>query len=73
MTSKSGNITLKVKATIDNQDGLATALVHDYFEYKWYYQDLNAESWTPITKTGDFVANLVIDSDSNISTITLKH
>lgn len=73
LTSKSGNITLKVKATIDNQDGLATALVHDYFEYKWYYQDLNAESWTPITKTGDFVANLVIDSDSNISTITLKH
>lgn len=73
LSSKTNNITLKVKATISNTDGLATALVHDYFEYKWYYQDLNAEEWTPITKTGGFIADLIVNGNSNISTITLKH
>lgn len=73
LSAKTGNITLKVKATVKNADDLATALVHDYYEYKWYYQDLNAEDWTLITKTGGFVDNMVVDGNSDISTITLKH
>ena len=73
LSSKTGNIVLKVKASIVNEDKLAEALVHDSYEYKWYYQDLNAEEWTPITKTGGFVTGLVVDGNNDISTVTLKH
>lgn len=66
--------TLEIKASIENTDGLAPALVHDVYEYHWYYQNLNTEGeWIPIDKVGGFVTKLVTDGNSDISTIELKH
>ena len=66
--------TLEVKASIENTDGLAPALVHDFYKYQWYYQDVNANGeWVPINKASGFVTKLVVDGNSDISTIELKH
>lgn len=63
---------LKVKASVPNEDNLATELVHDFYTYDWYIKEANGEwSETPLKGNEKFVDSIVNDIDT--STLTVKN